>query len=108
MGGRARTGAHSDWVRDVRGLQVLDSRRAISPAVPRQASDIMDEYNGLTGQFYWSYKYCHTFDDVVWHVSWSIMATFGHLAAITSQSLKENFPTATGVCISDMTAIKNN
>jgi len=105
-----RLEAHSDWVRDVAWAPSIGLPKSYIASCSQDRRVIiwmntMDSPNSSN----WSYKILHTFDDVVWHVSWSIM---GNILAVSGGDnkvslWKENFD-SNWICISDMTGNKNN
>ncbi len=102
--------AHSDWVRDVGWAPSIGLPKCYIASCSQDRrviiwTNTMDGPNSSN----WSYKILHTFDDVVWHVSWSIM---GNILAVSGGDnkvslWKENFD-GNWICISDMTGNKNN
>lgn len=94
--------AHSDWVRDVAWAPSIGLAKSViaSCSQDRQViiwfTDDLDSSN-------WAYKVLHHFDDVVWHVSWSIT---GNILAVAGGDNKVNLwkETLEGqwVCISDV------
>lgn len=97
--------AHSDWVRDVGWAPSIGLPKSYIASCSQDRrviiwTNTMDGPNSNN----WSYKILHTFDDVVWHVSWSIM---GNILAVSGGDnkvslWKENFD-SNWICISDMT-----
>ncbi|KAF7492259.1 Protein SEC13 -like protein [Sarcoptes scabiei] len=103
--------AHSDWVRDVAwapstGLpetyiaSCSQDRRVIIWTKTINNEESNSQTSGGSG---WSYKVLNTFDDVVWHVSWSIM---GNILAVSGGdnkvSLWKENPNSNWTCISGL------
>lgn len=74
----AKLEAHSDWVRDVAWSPALGSDRSIIASCSQDKRVII--WTSDNGGATWSPKTLETFDDVVWHVSWSIS---GNMLAVS-------------------------
>jgi len=67
---------HSDWVRDVAWAPSIGSNRSIIASCSQDRRVIIWTNEGSS----WTPKTLHTFDDVVWHVSWSVS---GNMLAVS-------------------------
>lgn len=110
--------AHSDWVRDVAwapstGLpktyiaSCSQDRRVIiwTKVLATSASGDGSVGEALSGTGHWTFNVLNTFDDVVWHVSWSIM---GNILAVSGGdnkvSLWKETPDGKWSCISGLSS----
>ncbi|XP_013773949.1 protein SEC13 homolog [Limulus polyphemus] len=93
--------AHSDWVRDVAWAPSIGLPRSIIASCSQDRRVIIWTNDGTND--IWNYKVLHTFDDVVWHVSWSVT---GNILAVSGGdnkvSLWRETPDRQWVCISDV------
>lgn len=80
----ARLDGHTDWVRDVAWAPALShgGQRSVVASCSQDRRVIIWTSNNSEGGAgsQWSPKELHTFDDVVWHVSWSIS---GNMLAVS-------------------------
>ncbi len=95
---------HSDWVRDVAWAPSsgLPKSYIASCSQDRRVIIWTNTFDGTSSNNI-SYKVLHTFEDVVWHVSWSVM---GNILAVSGGDnkvslWKENLD-GQWSCISDM------
>eukprot|EP00096_Caligus_rogercresseyi_P009618 TRINITY_DN3290_c0_g1_i1.p1 TRINITY_DN3290_c0_g1~~TRINITY_DN3290_c0_g1_i1.p1 ORF type:complete len:328 (-),score=88.70 TRINITY_DN3290_c0_g1_i1:81-986(-) len=94
---------HSDWVRDVAWAPSLGLSRSVIASCSQDRRVIIWTSASEDSSGIWTPKTMHTFDDVVWHVSWSIS---GNLLAVSSGnnkvSLWKESLEGEWVCISDV------
>lgn len=94
--------AHSDWVRDVSWAPSIGLPRNIIASCSQDRRVIIWSNDGSVGSN-WTYKVLHTFDDVVWHVSWSVT---GNILAVSGGdnkvSLWKESVEGQWACISDV------
>lgn len=97
----AKLEAHSDWVRDVAWAPSLGKNRTIIASCSQDRRVIIWTNEADSGT--WTPKILNTFDDVVWHVSWSVS---GNMLAVSGGDNKVSLwkETLEGhwVCISDV------
>lgn len=90
---------HSDWVRDVAWAPSIASQRTMIASCSQDRRVIIWTNDGSN----WTPKTLHTFDDVVWHVSWSVS---GNMLAVSGGdnkvSLWKETLEGTWICISDV------
>lgn len=72
----AKLEGHSDWVRDVAWAPSIASNRIMIASCSQDRRVIIWTNEGSS----WTPKTLHTFDDVVWHVSWSVS---GNMLAVS-------------------------
>lgn len=93
--------AHSDWVRDVAWAPSVGLPSSILASCSQDRRVIIWTNDGTNNT--WTYQNLHTFDDVVWHVSWSVT---GNILAVSGGDNKVSLwkQTVDGqwVCISDV------
>ena len=77
----SRLEGHSDWVRDVAWAPSIGSRcgRAIIASCSQDRRVLIWTKEGEASQ-QWTPKELHSFEDVVWHVSWSVS---GNMLAVS-------------------------
>ena len=77
----SRLEGHSDWVRDVAWATSIGSRcgRSVIASCSQDRRVLIWTKEGETSQ-QWTPKELHSFDDVVWHVSWSVS---GNMLAVS-------------------------
>ncbi|XP_076329062.1 protein SEC13 homolog isoform X3 [Tachypleus tridentatus] len=92
--------AHSDWVRDVAWAPSIGLPHSIIASCSQDRRVIIWKNDGTNST--WNYKVLHTFDDVVWHASWSVT---GNVLAVSGGdnkvSLWKETPDGQWVCISN-------
>ncbi|KAK8385315.1 hypothetical protein O3P69_012264 [Scylla paramamosain] len=91
---------HSDWVRDVAWAPSIGLPRSIIASCSQDRRVIIWVNDGVTGV--WQPRELNTFDDVIWHVSWSVT---GNILAVSGGDnkvslWKENLD-GQWVCLSD-------
>ncbi|RWS05287.1 protein SEC13-like protein [Dinothrombium tinctorium] len=91
---------HSDWVRDVAWSPSIGVLKSYIASCSQDRRVLIWSLDGPSNT--WTYKVLHTFDDVVWHVSWSAM---GNILAVSGGDnkislWKENL-NGDWICISD-------
>ncbi|XP_014675709.1 PREDICTED: protein SEC13 homolog [Priapulus caudatus] len=93
---------HSDWVRDVAWAPSIGLPHQIIASCSQDRRVIIWRNDGTAGAT-WTSTVLHTFDDVVWHVSWSVT---GNILAVSGGDNKVSLwkETLEGqwVCISDV------
>lgn len=98
----AKLEAHSDWVRDVAWAPSIGLPRSVIASCSQDCRVVIWTNEGGTGAT-WTPKTLHTFQDVVWHVSWSVM---GNILAVSGGDNKVSLwkETLDGqwTCISDV------
>ncbi|XP_059090181.1 protein SEC13 homolog [Tigriopus californicus] len=72
--------AHSDWVRDVAWAPSLGVNRSVIASCSQDRRVIIWSNDGGVGSTSWTPRTLNTFDDVVWHVSWSVS---GNMLAVS-------------------------
>ncbi|XP_042886425.1 protein SEC13 homolog [Penaeus japonicus] len=91
---------HSDWVRDVAWAPSIGLPRSIIASCSQDRRVIIWMNDGVTGT--WQPRELNTFDDVIWHVSWSVT---GNILAVSGGDNKVSLwkETLEGqwVCLSD-------
>jgi len=96
----AKLEAHSDWVRDVAWAPSIGLPKSVIATCSQDGRVIIWTSDGTSNT--WTPKTLHTFDDVVWHVSWSVM---GNILAVSGGdnkvSLWKESTEGQWVCISD-------
>ena len=104
-----RLEGHNDWVRDVAWAPSIGIPKSYIASCSQDRKVIIHTctLDGPSSN-QWTYRILHTFDDVIWHVSWSVM---GNILAVSGGDnkvslWKEN--AGQWVCISDMAGGKNN
>lgn len=92
--------AHSDWVRDVAWAPSVGLPKSIIASCSQDRRVIVWTNEGNTSN--WTYQVLHTFDDVIWHVSWSVT---GNILAVSGGdnkvSLWKQAVDGQWACISD-------
>merc|ERR1711972_664983 len=102
--GESRLEGHSDWVRDVAWAPSIGSRcgRAIIASCSQDRRVVIWTKDSEAST-QWTQKELHSFEDVVWHVSWSVS---GNMLAVSGGDNKVSLwkETLEGqwVCISDV------
>uniref|UniRef100_T1JDY6 Protein SEC13 homolog n=1 Tax=Strigamia maritima TaxID=126957 RepID=T1JDY6_STRMM len=95
--------AHSDWVRDVAWAPSIGLPHNIIASCSQDRRVIIWTNDGDIGNN-WTSKVLHTFEDVVWHVSWSVT---GNILAVSGGdnkvSLWKESIEGQWKCISDVT-----
>nr|CAG4640929.1 EOG090X07N7 [Eulimnadia texana] len=103
----AKLEGHSDWVRDVAWAPSIGLPRSIIASCSQDRRVILWVNDGQSNS--WTQRVLHTFDDVVWHVSWSVT---GNILAVSGGDNKVSLwkETIEGqwACISDMNRVKGN
>nr|CAG4645585.1 EOG090X07N7 [Lynceus sp. MCZ IZ 141354] len=103
----AKLEGHSDWIRDVAWAPSIGLPRSIIASCSQDRRVIIWSNDGVSTN--WNPKILHTFDDVVWHVSWSIT---GNILAVSGGDNKVSLwkETLDGqwTCISDVNRGKSN
>lgn len=97
--------AHSDWVRDVCWAPSIGLPRSIiaSCSQDRRVMIWTSESLDRPGPGSWTYKVLHIFDDVVWHVTWSITGNILSVSGGDNKiSLWKESLEGQWVCISDV------
>lgn len=93
--------AHSDWVRNVAWAPSIGLQKSTIASCSQDRRVIIWTNNGTNSN--WTYIVLHTFDDVVWQVSWSIT---GNILAVSAGdnkiSLWKESLDGQWVCISDI------
>ncbi|XP_076062860.1 nuclear pore and COPII coat complex component secretory 13 [Oratosquilla oratoria] len=95
-----RLEGHSNWVRDVAWAPSIGLPRSIIASCSQDRRVIIWTSDAATGQ--WQPQELHTFDDVIWHLSWSvtgnILAVSGgdNKVSLWKESLEGHW-----VCLSD-------
>lgn len=93
--------AHSDWVRDVAWAPSIGLPRSMIASCSQDRRVIIWTNDGTSNT--WTPRELHTFDDVVWHVSWSVT---GSILAVSGGdnkvSLWKESLDGQWVCISDV------
>ncbi|KAG1652498.1 Protein SEC13 [Nymphon striatum] len=93
--------AHSDWVRDVAWAPCVGLPRSIIASCSQDRHVIIWTNDGQESRS-WTHKILGTFDDVIWHVSWSVT---GNVLAVSGGdnkvSLWKESLEGQWVCISD-------
>lgn len=91
---------HSDWVRDVAWAPSIGLPRSIIASCSQDRRVIIWVNDGVTGV--WQPRELNTFDDVIWHVSWSVT---GNILAVSGGdnkvSLWKESLEGQWVCLSD-------
>jgi len=94
--------AHSDWVRDVGWAPSIGLSRSIIASCSQDRRVIIWTNDHAAGSS-WSCTVLHMFDDVVWHVSWSVT---GNILAVSGGdnkvSLWKESVDGQWVCINDV------
>lgn len=94
--------AHSDWVRDVAWAPSVGLPKSYIASCSQDRRVIIWS-NSMESGSTWSTTVLHTFDDVVWHVSWSVM---GNILAVSGGdnkvSLWKEAANGEWTCISDL------
>jgi len=97
----AKLEAHSDWVRDVAWAPSIGTPRNIVASCSQDRHVIIWTNDGVSNQ--WNPKTLHKFEDVIWHVSWSVT---GNILAVSGGDNKVTLwkETLDGqwTCISDV------
>ncbi|KAH9414117.1 GTPase-activating protein S13 [Dermatophagoides pteronyssinus] len=100
--------AHSDWVRDVAWAPSTGLPKTLIASCSQDRRVIiwtksLAKANQESSSSGWAYNVLNTFDDVVWHVSWSIM---GNILAVSGGdnkvSLWKETPDGRWICISGL------
>lgn len=95
----AKLEGHSDWVRDVSWSPSIGTTKVYLASCSQDRRVILWSKD-LTSKGKWSSQVLHTFNDIVWHVSWSIM---GNILAVSTGDSKVSLwkETLTGnfICI---------
>lgn len=93
--------AHSDWVRDVAWAPSIGLPKSIIASCSQDCRVIMWTNDSTTNS--WTSKVLHKFNDVVWHVSWSVT---GNILAVSGGDNKVSLwkETLEGqwICVSDV------
>jgi len=74
----AKLDGHSDWVRDVAWAPSIGLPRTVIASCSQDRRVILWTNDGISSS--WTQRVLHTFDDVVWHVSWSVT---GNILAVS-------------------------
>lgn len=97
----ARLEGHSDWVRDVAWAPSIGLPRSIIASCGQDCRVIIWTNDGTNNQ--WTSKVLHKFNDVVWHLSWSVT---GNILAVSGGdnkvSLWKEQLEGQWICISDV------
>ncbi|CAH1784700.1 unnamed protein product [Owenia fusiformis] len=93
--------AHSDWVRDVAWAPSIGLPKSIIASCSQDCRVIIWSNDGTSNN--WTSKVLHKFNDVVWHVSWSVT---GNILAVSGGDNKVSLWKETlenqWVCVSDV------
>ena len=97
----AKLEGHSDWVRDAAWAPSIGLPRTTIASCSQDRRVILWTNDGTSSS--WNQRVLHTFEDVVWHVSWSVT---GNILAVSGGDNKVSLwkETVEGqwVCISDV------
>ena len=99
----ARLEGHSDWVRDVSWSPSIGTTKLYLASCSQDRRVLLwtRELGSKGGKASWTHQVLHTFDDIVWHVSWSLMgnilavSTGDNKISLWKETLSGNF-----ICIS--------
>ncbi|KAK7081818.1 GTPase-activating protein S13 [Halocaridina rubra] len=102
----AKLEGHSDWVRDVAWAPSIGLPRSIIASCSQDRRVIIWMNDSTTGV--WQHRELNTFDDVIWHVSWSVT---GNILAVSGGDNKVSLwkETLEGdwVCLNDSANVQN-
>lgn len=94
--------AHTDWVRDVAWAPSIGLPRSRLASCSQDCKVILWTKDEATGGS-WTSQVLHTFNDVIWHVSWSIT---GDILAVSGGDNKvtlwKESPEGKWICVSEM------
>jgi len=76
----AKLEAHSDWVRDVAWAPAVGVSRGVIASCSQDRRVIIWTCDGGAAGTTWTPKTLHAFEDVVWHLSWSVS---GNMLAVS-------------------------
>jgi len=98
----AKLEAHSDWVRDVAWAPAVGVNKSVIASCSQDRRVIIWSNSDVNSSSAWTPKVLNTFDDVVWHLSWSVS---GNMLAVSGGDnkitlWKENLE-GQWICISD-------
>ncbi|EFX87077.1 hypothetical protein DAPPUDRAFT_221812 [Daphnia pulex] len=103
----AKLEGHSDWVRDAAWAPSIGLSRTVIASCSQDRRVILWTNDGVSSS--WNQRVLHTFEDVVWHVSWSVT---GNILAVSGGDNKVSLwkETVEGqwVCISDVSRGKGS
>jgi len=103
----AKLEGHSDWVRDAAWAPSIGLSRTVIASCSQDRRVILWTNDGISSS--WNQRVLHTFEDVVWHVSWSVT---GNILAVSGGDNKVSLwkETVEGqwVCISDVSRGKSS
>lgn len=103
----AKLEGHSDWVRDAAWAPSIGLSRTVIASCSQDRRVILWTNDGVSSS--WTQRVLHTFEDVVWHVSWSVT---GNILAVSGGDNKVSLwkETVEGqwVCISDVSRGKSS
>jgi protein transport protein SEC13 len=71
---------HRDWVRDVAWAPSVGRHRSIIASCSQDCQVLIWTNDSESGTATWTEKLLHKFDDVVWHLSWSVT---GNILAVS-------------------------
>lgn len=98
---------HSDWVRDVAWAPSIGLPRSTIASCSQDRRVIIWMNDSVTGV--WQHRELNTFDDVIWHVSWSVT---GNILAVSGGDNKVSLwkETLEGewVCLNDSATVQNS